>query len=219
MERYQVTLGFAESTWESIATSTPRYHVSDLIREEPRNGISPSTNNTGVGLKTVSTSAVTGGRFEMDGNIKYAEIEAGRVRSYFVQQNDVFVVRGNGNRNLTGKSGIANQSYDDLFYPDLLIRLRFDEAKILPRFAVAQWNSPSVHRRLVARAKSTNGIWKVNGGDLREHLLAVPPISVQVRFLAELDQLESARNRLRRRLTLVRETKMQALQKGMFGAA
>ena len=109
--------------------------------------------------------------------------------SFLVRQGDIFVVRGNGNRRLCGKAGVSKCSYDDLFYPDLLIRLRFDRTRVLPEFAVLQWNLPSVHRRLSARAKSTNGTWKINGQDIRAHELAVPSLDYQRIVVHSLGQL------------------------------
>jgi type I restriction enzyme S subunit len=116
-----------------------------------------------------------------------------------VQRGDAFVIRGNGNRLLCGKAGLSNQSYGDLFYPDLLIRLRFDQEKILPEFAVAQWNLPSVHARLSTRAKSSNGIWKINGQDIRFHMLCVPPITQQLKVIKELALLRTSLNNVQER--------------------
>jgi type I restriction enzyme S subunit len=170
--------------------------VGDLLLEDPKNGYSPQTNEAGLGIRTVSIGAISRNRFSPDEYIKHAEVEPGRVSPFFVAKDDVFVVRGNGNRQLTGKCGIAEQPFDDLFYPDLLIRLRFDPTKIHPRYATYQWNSPAVHRRLVARAKSTNGIWKVNGQDVRKHTLLVPDLEDQAVLLDELDALDLARQKL-----------------------
>lgn len=166
--------------------------VERLLREPPRNGVSPRTDFDGQGFRTVSISAVRNGVFEPAGCLKHADIDVTKAEPFFVKSGDVFVIRGNGNRQIAGKAGLSDRSYDDLFYPDLLIRLRFDNNKILPRFAVAQWNLPSVHRRLSARAKSSNGIWKVNGQDIRAHRLFVPTLREQERILRELDALHDA---------------------------
>lgn len=115
---------------------------------------------------------------------------AAEARPFTVQAGDIFAVRGNGNRDICGRVGISRQTHPDLIYPDLLIRLRFDPARLLQDFVVAQWNHPAVHGRLISRAKSSNGIWKVNGQDIRAHTLVVPPIDVQreaVRFIGVLD--------------------------------
>ena len=176
--RIAEVLSAAESVVESLRNLKPLLHaaeigllenvmlgmpcsalvpVAKLLREPPRNGVSPSANSDGEGFKTVSISAVSDGLFDSTGCIKHAKIEADVARQFFVKRGDAFVIRGNGNRQFCGKVGLSNESHDELFYPDLLIRLRFDTNKILPQFAVAQWNLPSVHRRLSARAKSSNG--------------------------------------------------------------
>lgn len=165
--------------------------VSSLLREPPRNGVSPQTNADGRGIRTVSLSAVRGGRFDPNGCEKFADVPNASVERFLVRRGDVFVVRGNGNRELTALAGLATSDYDDLFYPDLLIRLRFDETAILPEFAVAQWNSQKVHAALLTRAKSSNGIWKVNGKDIAAHELTVPPIGVQRRTVAQMETVFS----------------------------
>ena len=165
--------------------------VAKLLREPPRNGISPSVNSDGEGLKTVSISAVSDGIFDPTGCIKHAKIDADVACQFFVKRGDAFVIRGNGNRQLCGKVGLSDESHDELFYPDLLIRLRFDTNKILPQFAVAQWNLPSVHRRLSARAKSSNGIWKVNGQDIRAHHLFAPAPAEQRSMMGDLATLRA----------------------------
>ncbi len=169
----------------------PRFRVSveDLLADAPRNGFSPRTNDVGQGFRTVSISAIKDGLFASEGNIKYAQVDRGHIEQFLVKKDDVFVVRGNGNRQFAGRCGISQISYSDLFYPDLLIRLRFDPTNIDPRFATLEWNSLSIHRQLISRAKSTNGIWKINGKDIREHILIVPPRLYQDRFLAEVDKM------------------------------
>lgn len=173
-------------------TKTYALPVEELLTEAPRNGFSPPANSSGQGQRTVSISSIANGFFVPDGNIKFAEVETQRVEQFLVKADDVFVVRGNGNRYLTGKCGISRKSYKDLFYPDLLIRLRFDVSRIIPGYAVLEWNAPSIHRRLISRAKSTNGIWKINGQDIRDHVLVVPPVDDQTHLLAEVDEMTKA---------------------------
>ena len=179
--------------------------VVDLLREPPRNGIfasSISHDHAGhVGLKTVSVSAVDRGRFEPSNALKRVEIDTARARPFLVQHGDAFIVRGNGNRELCGLAGLAYATYDDLVYPDKLIRLRFDPTRILPAFAVAQWNLPRVHRKITARAKSTSGIWMINGQDVRAHRLVVPPLSDQRRSLRVITRMRTLRDvELKRRI-------------------
>jgi type I restriction enzyme S subunit len=166
--------------------------VGKLLSERPSNGLSPKANAAGKGFPTLSLSAVRGGRIIPEGNTKYATVTNEQAKRYRLERDDILVVRGNGNKSLTGRCGRVTEVPEGCFYPDLLIRLRFDPERIRPAFAAAQWNIPSVHQRLISRAKSTNGIWKINGQDIRAHELTVPPLKVQDTVLAQLDQLDDS---------------------------
>lgn len=147
-----------------------------------------------------------------DGNTKYAEISEAEATAFELKANDVLVVRGNGNKLLTGKCGLVDVVPKGCFYPDLLIRLQFDAKIIRPEFAVLQWNIPSTHSRLISRAKSTNGIWKINGADIRQHTLKVPKLEVQDALLAEMGAIRSARKHLASRKEAVLNLKIHALR-------
>lgn len=170
-------IGTIPESWSALSGS-------ELFSIEPRNGLSPEANAEGIGYPTLSIGAIRDGQVLTEGNIKYATISPEEAEKFKLHKGDALVVRGNGNRNLVGKCGVVNEVPEGCFYPDLLIRIGFDEAKIRSEFACLQWNSSITHKRLLARAKSTNGIWKVNGKDLRQHMLAVPPINEQDAFLA-----------------------------------
>jgi len=152
----------------------------------PRNGFSPPTNAEGRGLPTLSIGAIREGEVITEGSVKFATVGPADVSQFELQSGDMLVVRGNGNRLLCGKAGIVRQYPDGCFYPDLLIRLRFRPSVILQEFAVMQWNEPRTHARLISKAKSTNGIWKINGQDIKSHRLSVPPVAAQERFLGAM---------------------------------
>lgn len=188
-----------DSTFKAFRQTLDKKHskkVADLLLDGPRNGFSPRTSDDGTSY-TVSIGAVSNGRFMPEGNLKRATVEASTLEKFDVRENDLFVVRGNGNRLLCGRAGIATASAENLFYPDLLIRLRFDEGQINPQFAAYQWNHPSAHFRLLQWAKSTNGIWKINGADIKNHSLIVPPLADQARILAEVATIEERLTRLK----------------------
>lgn len=185
--------------------------VDKLVLKGPRNGLSPKTNADERGYPTLSISAVRDGRIVAEGNTKYAEISEAEAAAFELKANDALVVRGNGNKILTGKCGLVDVVPKGCFYPDLLIRLQFDEKIIRPEFAVLQWNSQSTHSRLVSRAKSTNGIWKINGADIRQHRLKVPKLEEQDALLAEIRVIRSARTSINARKEAAENLKTHAL--------
>lgn len=197
-------------------TDGEKVSVGSLLVDGPTNGRSPAPSDSEAGFKTVSISAIRNGIFDPEGCVKFVDMTAAEARPFTVQAGDIFAVRGNGNRDICGRVGISRQSYPDLVYPDLLIRMRFDPARLLSDFVVAQWNHPAVHGRLISRAKSSNGIWKVNGQDIRAHTIVVPPIDVQreaVQFLRSLDAQNAA---IQGRRAKLRDMKGE-LSKGISG--
>ncbi len=185
-------------------TAAGRMNVGSLLLDGPTNGRSPAPSDSTTGFKTVSISAIRDGVFDPAGCIKFVEMTATEARPFTVQAGDIFAIRGNGSRDICGRVGISRQSYPDLVYPDLLIRMRFDPARLLPDFVVAQWNHPMVHGRLISRAKSSNGIWKINGQDIRAHTLVVPPIGVQRDAVQLFGALDAQATAIRERLETLR---------------
>lgn len=186
--------------------------VENLVATGPRNGLSPKTNAEQRGYPTLSISAVRDGHIVTEGNVKYAEVTDEQARAFELKVNDVLVVRGNGNKLLTGKCGLVDTVPPGCFYPDLLIRLKFDPRIIRPEYAALQWNAPSTHNRLISRAKSTNGIWKINGSDIRQHTLKVPSIEEQDSFLEEVRAIRQARAAIEKRKIQLQNFKALSLK-------
>ena len=209
------TTALENSRIEDALASVPADRVitvDKLVPLGPKNGLSPKANNDERGYPTLSIGAVRDGRIVAEGNTKYAEISHAEASAFELKKSDVLVVRGNGNKLLTGKCGLVDFVPKGCFYPDLLIRLKFDEKIIRPEFAVLQWNSQSTHNRLISRAKSTNGIWKINGSDIRQHALKVPDVEEQDALLKEMRAIRSARKKISTRRTTVQSLKLHVLR-------
>lgn len=208
-----ITLEFSrlEDALDSVS-SDRLVPVEKLVTTGPRNGLSPKVNADERGYPTLSISAVRDGRIVTEGNVKYAEVTDEQATAFALKKDDVLVVRGNGNKLLTGKCGLVDTVPKGCFYPDLLIRLQFDRDVMRPQFAALQWNAPATHKRLISRAKSTNGIWKINGSDIRQHTLKVPSIEMQDALLEEIQSIRQARADIAKRKTLAKNLKAQALK-------
>ncbi len=181
--------GLVEATLNEFLYHGPNWNVletREILAEDPRNGYSPPASPNCGRVPTLSISAIRGGKVVPCGSLKYADVSDEAVKQFRLRRNDILVVRGNGNRMLCGRSGIVEDFPPGCFYPDLLIRLRFRSDCLLPEFAVMQWNERKTHLRLLTKAKSSNGISKINGQDIRSHQLAVPPISAQKQFLESI---------------------------------
>lgn len=165
--------------------------VEGLLVDGPRNGYSPKSNSSGKGIQTVSIGAVKSNVFNPDNFIKYAKVDESVLDKFSVRNQDIFIVRGNGNKNLCGKAGLALRDYSEMFYPDLLVRLRVDNSRIMGSYATYQWNHISAHSALLRKAKSSNGIWKINGQDIKNHLLFVPKMKIQKEIMSRIEEIEA----------------------------
>lgn len=182
----------------AVSCGWERKLVPALVTSGPTNGKSARSNDEKRGVPTLSISAIRDGRVLGGSSVKYMDVAASDVANFVIQKDDFLVVRGNGNKQLTGRGGVAGGGLPEgCVYPDLLIRLRFDPKVVLTAFAAEQWNAQIAHDDLIQRAKSTNGIWKINGQDIKSHRLIVPPLAAQCELLERLETFEAATEAIR----------------------
>jgi type I restriction enzyme S subunit len=116
---------------------------------------------------------------------------------FLVNKGDVFVVRGNGSKNLCGMAGLVSEDTDSVIFPDLFIRIPIPVQVMLPEFFVAVWNSATTREVIEDKAKTTSGIWKINQGHIISTVIQVPPLSEQRRIVADLDDLQKQADALK----------------------
>lgn len=191
--------------------------ISDLVTSGPSNGKSAVANDEMRGVPTLSISAVREGVVTSDNSVKYVDVPSDSVKQFLLQVDDFLIVRGNGNKQLTALGGLVGEGLPDgCIYPDLLIRLRFDASRILPEFAAIQWNSATAHDALLRHAKSTNGIWKINGKDVKAHSLVVPPLDRQREIMAAVYLLGASLRKVREEMKALDSMQM-SLSLTIFG--
>lgn len=190
----------------------PLVPVEELVTDGPRNGVSPQCNAQKRGRPTLPVGCVYTGFVNTTSDLKFSDIDDETFERFRLRHNDVLVVRGNGNRELVGRAGIVVEELSDCFYPDLLVRLRFDPARLAPALAVHLWNCVPVHASLIRRAKSTNGIYKINGGDIRAHGLPLPPKGVQSLMLDAVSGHARAVGSMANRILAIRNIKSWLLR-------
>ena len=151
---------------------------------------------------------------------KQVELEAKTLQIFQVKRNDVFVSRSN-TRDLVGLSAVAaSNPMDATIFPDLLIRLRPIDGRILPRFLAYALRFPTVRDQIRTRAKGTSqSMVKISGASLKEVLIPVPQKSDQEAAVATLDKAHEVNRRLTRTLdsTEPRLLRQAVLRKAIEG--
>jgi type I restriction enzyme S subunit len=173
--------------------------VDDLVgRENLKNGKSLKSDEQPSLVSCLRISALRNGLIDCS-DTKPINMTLDEAEPYQVHQDDVFIVRGNGSKDLVGRAGIIKHFDGIVIFPDLFIKVPLEKTKILPEFFVAWWNSPTMRDRIIDLAKTTSGIWKVNQGHIASCLIPLPPLEEQRRLVAYLDGLQAQVSALRAR--------------------
>jgi type I restriction enzyme, S subunit len=176
--------------------------VADILggSEQLKNGKSLKSFGDTSDFRCLTLSAVRNGRVSVTDS-KPVPMMQDEAAPFLVKKGDVFVVRGNGSKDLCGRAGLVVEEQNSLIFPDLFIRVSLPPAEILPDFFVAVWNSAATRRVIEEKAKTTSGIWKINQGHILSTMIPVPPLSDQHRIVAELDALQAKVDALKRAQT------------------
>jgi type I restriction enzyme S subunit len=165
--------------------------IEELIgRVNLKNGISIKSINSSSGISCLRCSAMRDGFIDLN-DAKPVPMDRVQAEPYLIQRNDVFIIRGNGSKDLVGKAGWVSQASDGKIFPDLFIRVPLDEKKILPRFFVLWWNSPTMRVKIQEMAKTTSGIWKINQGHIASLTIPLLSFDEQHRIVVYLDDLQA----------------------------
>jgi len=172
----------------------PIHPLGGLLAESPRNGLSPKPEIESNGRPMLRINAVSSSptRFVDLTAIKLVEVSDAEAAPFELRNNDVFIVRYNGDINRVAKPGIYKGSgpcYS--VYPDKLMRLRPDRSTMIPDFLVFALCSRSVREQVEEIGKTTAGNIGISGGNAKSFRVSVPPLTEQHRIVGELDALQS----------------------------
>ncbi|HCN47272.1 MAG TPA: hypothetical protein DIT18_17750 [Pseudomonas sp.] len=125
-------------------------------------------------------------------NIRITDAELARTA---LQRNDVLIVEGHGNPEEVGRCALWDASIEVCTHQNHLIRVRFDESRVLPRFACDYLNSSVGRRHLHRSGKTTSGLNTISVSDVRSAPLVIPSRDAQAGYLALVDQIDAMRAR------------------------
>ncbi|MBI3608487.1 MAG: restriction endonuclease subunit S [Nitrospirae bacterium] len=172
--------------------------VGQLVGEDSlRNGISVKSFEASYGMKCLTLSAMRNGCIDMKAS-KPVPLTPVQAEPFLVRKGDVFVMRGNGSKDLCGQAGLVSEAVENVVFPDLFIRIALLTDRVLPEFFVAAWNSAGTRQVIEEKAKTTSGIWKINQGHISSTAIPFPPLSEQHRIVAELDRMQTQMDALKR---------------------
>ena len=130
---------------------------------------------------------------------KRVELKDEAAKQFIVQNDDVFIVRYNGDINRVAKPAIyKGLNAEKIVYPDKLMRLHPDTNQMTPDFLVFALNARMVRNQIEELGKTTAGNIGVSGGNAQSFVVPVPPLPIQRRIVAELDALQAQVDELKK---------------------
>ena len=223
IEGYQKVLDGARQILAGYRAQIPDYQewpiteLRELIEGNPKNGYSGKPVRHPTKLKVLTLTATTSGKMDIT-KFKYLDEHVPKDSPCRCRRGDIYLQRGN-TKELVGTAALLDMDAPDFIYPDLMIRVRADETKILTTFLLHTLQSQPVREFLMRNAGGAAGnMPKINQGIVESIPIHVPALEDQRRIVAELDA-EAAQMDAVRSLIPRFEAKIQRVLDRVWGNA
>ncbi|MBX3416188.1 MAG: restriction endonuclease subunit S [Pirellulaceae bacterium] len=179
--------------------------LSELWTESPGSGYSPVPAPDDTGHYVLVLSALSAKGY-IRGNLKPVKIDE-RVQSTIVKQGDLLVSRSN-TVDLVGLVGVFDEDRNDVSFPDLMMRVRVDEARINTRFLEAVMLATLGRRHMQRVAAGTSGsMKKINRVGLGSFMVPLPSLDEQICFVKQITAFDAVLNNLSHKLIAEQQLK------------
>ena len=166
------------SGWEAL-------ELGSLI-EDIRYGTAKKCGYEEANTAVLRIPNVVGGIVDLD-DLKYTDLTEKELDKLALQKGDVLIVRSNGSANLVARGAVVEGDAVGMAYAGYLIRLRVDQARILPEYLHLSLNSPQTRQIIERQARSTSGVHNINSGEVKAIAVELPPIDEQRKIMAAVD--------------------------------
>lgn len=175
----------------SQAASAPVKTIG-AVSTETRYGTSQKCHTEPTGMPILRIPNVARGAVNFD-DLKFCVLGEGDAVRMSLRRGDLLFVRTNGSRDLVGRCAIFDGDVDDrqFGFASYLIRVRVDQAVVLPRYLAYFLNSTSGRAELDSRRRTSAGQFNINSENLRSIEFPVPAINEQRRLLSILEEREA----------------------------
>lgn len=164
----QTKIGEVPESWEVV-------RMQAVMTTPPFNGVSPPSRDDPPGTPILNVACVDEGLCTTQ-HVSYVDVDEATAAECRSRRGDFYVLRGNGNRDYVATGGyLAEEPALLTIFSDKLIRLRFDESKLLEKFVPYMWQNKTFLHRMQSKAVSGSGLWMIGKRDIRREFIAYPP--------------------------------------------
>jgi restriction endonuclease S subunit len=189
--------------------------LGEVIQDKPKNGYSGKPVAHATNLKVLSLSATTSGTLDLSQH-KFLDEDIPLDSPCRCQRGDIYLQRGN-TKELVGTAAIFDVDEPDFVYPDLMIRIRADETKILSKYLLHVLQSDTMRDYMTRNAVGAAGSMpKINQGIVERVPIPLPSLATQQAIVAEIEA-EQALVAANRELIARFEKKIQSTLARVWG--
>lgn len=144
-----------------------------------------------IGTPILRIPNILRGSIDTEG-LKYADLPVRERQKLTLQPGDVLVVRSNGNPSYIGRGAAYQESPPQAAFASYLIRIRPVPTAFDGEYLSAWLRSSNGRRQLLDQAKTTAGQYNLSTEGLRQLRVPKPPLTLQKKFVAILNDVRSS---------------------------
>ncbi|MEN8253791.1 MAG: N-6 DNA methylase [Patescibacteria group bacterium] len=167
-----------DKTWKIV-------RIEEIILGKPTNGYSGKPVKHKTNIKVLSLSATSKGFLDSK-EFKYLDENLSKDFEKRCKRGDIYLQRGN-TRELVGMPAVFDIKDDNYIFPDLMIRIRADEKKVLTDFLYFSLLSNRVRNFIKRNANGSAGSMpKINQSIVNSIPIILPPLPIQKKIVASI---------------------------------
>lgn len=187
---------------------------------EFKNGLNFSQSSKGEKLKVVGVKDFKSNFMVPFEQLETVQIDGDLSEAYELKENDIIIVRSNGNKRLIGRCLLMGKLDNKTSYSGFTIRIRLSNKNISPKFLAYYLKSSSTHELLINSGEGAN-ISNLNQKILNSLPIAFPHFDQQIQLVDAIEKVEQESQELEKvyanKLILIKELKKSILQKAFTG--
>lgn len=161
----------------------PRYELGELMIEGPKNGLYRPSSDYGSGAPIVRIDSYKFGSPRLAASsLRRVRVPADHVADFELRRGDLLVNRVNS-REHVGKTALVERLDEATIFESNIMRVRLDEARLLPAFAAAFMQTSDVRGQVAPMTKDAVNQSSINQQDVRSIRVPVPTMSEQREFV------------------------------------
>lgn len=162
---------------------------------ETKNGWSPLSTEDSNGIPILGQEHFSFDSILKISPTKFTEDTKNNIEDYFIEQGDFFVSRGNTVDLVALASLVEEEISEDIIFPDLYIKIKFDETLIDKKYLALLFNSffGRLYFKYVSKGKNQTMV-KISSSELYNFYLPIPKIEIQRKVIEQIKNQINVQN-------------------------